>query len=153
MTPTPTAARTVEAVNDHPFESIETRTLERLVSDILENEGVLEARIGVILCGHDFHAELHRSYLGVDTQTDVLSFALGDNKGVIEGEVYVDLDTARERHAEFDQSFEDEVARYVIHGTLHLLGYDDKAEADRLGMHEKQEFYVSIWQSHHRSRM
>jgi rRNA maturation RNase YbeY len=60
----------------------------------------------------------------------------------VEGEVYVDLDTAAERHEEFDTSFEREAYRYVIHGLLHLMGYDDATSEGQETMRQKENQYL-----------
>lgn len=90
---------------------------------------------------------MHHTFLDRDYPTDVLAFPLGDAE-TIEGEVYVDLDTARARHEEFSCSFESEVARYVIHGVLHLLGYDDKTSESSITMKKIEEKYVSLFEDH-----
>jgi rRNA maturation RNase YbeY len=56
--------------------------------------------------------------------------------------VYVDLDTAAERHEEFDTSFEREAYRYVIHGVLHLVGYDDATASGQDAMRQKENQYL-----------
>jgi Predicted metal-dependent hydrolase len=68
---------------------------------------------------------------------------LGTSGEGIEGEVYVDLDTAAERHDEFDASFEREAYRYVVHGLLHLVGYDDAQPAGQDKMREKENQYLN----------
>lgn len=70
--------------------------------------------------------------------------APADGEGpVVEGEVYVDLDTAAERHQEFDASFEEEVHRYVVHGVLHLCGYDDATESGAAEMRRRENRYLA----------
>ena len=56
--------------------------------------------------------------------------------------MYVDLDTAAERHEEFDTTFEREAYRYVVHGVLHLLGYDDATEDGQQTMRALEDEYV-----------
>lgn len=86
---------------------------------------------------------LNREYLDHDYHTDVLAFDLsGSEPDVVEGEVYVDLDTAQERHDEFDATFETEAYRYAVHGTLHLIGYDDADDADAATMRTLEDHYL-----------
>ena len=72
---------------------------------------------------------LNRQFLDHDYPTDVLSFLLERDGGSLEGEVIVSPDTAPAGPREFGWSAADELLLYVIHGTLHLVGYDDQAEA------------------------
>ncbi len=70
---------------------------------------------------------LKRDYFGVDAPTDVLSFPAGDFPGPGPrplGDIVISLDTARRAAGEFDSTYERELALYLAHGLLHLLGYD-----------------------------
>lgn len=107
--------------------------------------------LSVVLTNHDTVRRLNRSYLDHDYNTDVLSFSLRDgpaptglttDDNAVEGEVYVDLDTAAERHEDFDTSFDREAYRYVIHGMLHLVGYDDATESAQETMRKKEDQYL-----------
>jgi len=142
-----TAPATLVTVhNTHSSEKVSEDALRRLVQAVLRREARKPSDISVILCGREEHQELNHLYLGRDCSTDVLAFPLGEGDGP-DGEVYVDLDTARERHLEFDSSFESEVARYVVHGVLHLLGFDDHEPEDRSIMKEKEDAYVNLFTS------
>ena len=129
----------------HPHRRTDEAALERLVRRVAEGEGGSVRVLGVVLADHATVRALNRQYLGHDYTTDVLSFDLSedDAEGVVEGEVYVDLDTAAERHDEFGASFDDEVRRYVVHGLLHLLGYDDDTPAGKARMHAREERYLA----------
>ncbi len=131
----------VTVYNSHPVETVAGDELTVLVEQVLRGESAGDAIVSVILCDHGEHRKLHLKYLGHDYPTDVLAFSLGEGDQ-LEGEVYVDLDTARERHHEFESSFELEVARYVIHGTLHLLGFDDHDSDSRSRMKTREDHYV-----------
>ncbi|MDX1739703.1 MAG: rRNA maturation RNase YbeY [Rhodothermales bacterium] len=133
--------------NTHPTERISTTAIRRLVNTLVRRETSSAFEISIVLCDRERHTELHRTFLDRDYPTDVLAFPLGDSE-TLEGEVYVDLDTARNRHEEFMCSFESEVARYVVHGVLHLLGFDDKTTESRSAMKKKEEKYVSLFEDH-----
>lgn len=82
--------------------------------------------------------ELNRRFLRHDYPTDVLSFLLEQSPGCVEGEIIVSADTARERAAEFGCTPHEELLLYVVHGALHLLGYDDHTVRDRRVMRAKE---------------
>jgi rRNA maturation RNase YbeY len=84
---------------------------------------------------------LNRQYLGHDWVTDVISFPLAKDP-VIDGEVYVNLDRARTQADQLGLSYGNEVLRLVVHGVLHLLGYDDRTPVRRRRMHRRQEALV-----------
>jgi rRNA maturation RNase YbeY len=110
---------------------------------VLQAEGRACLALGIILTDHDTVLHLNRTYLEHDYLTDVLSFNLGAAEGPVEGEVYIDLDTAAERHLEFGASFEEEVHRYTVHGLLHLLGYDDDTADARAAMKSLEDRYLA----------
>ena len=133
----------------HPSRQLDDAHLRQLIRHVLSEEGATLVHLSVVLAGHEMIRRLNREYLDHDYNTDVLSFSLRDGpdssnaeEDGVEGEVYVDLDTAAERHEEFDTSFEREAYRYVVHGVLHLVGYDDATESGQATMRQKENQYL-----------
>ncbi len=75
-------------------------------------------------------ARVHGEFLNDPTPTDVITFP--------HGEIIISLDTAHRQAAEHHETYEREVALYIIHGLLHLAGWDDHGESERLEMHSRQ---------------
>ena len=98
----------------------------------------------VVLVGDGAIRDLNRRFLKRDHPTDVLAFPLGDGGEGIWGEVYVSEDRAREQAARYGVSFREELARLVVHGVLHLMGYDDKDEGSRKVMREREDHYLVL---------
>jgi rRNA maturation RNase YbeY len=112
----------------------------------LDGEGFAIADLSVVLADHAAVHALNRDWLGHDYETDVVSFVLDEaapGNRVVDGEVYVDLDTAAERAPEFDADFEEEALRYALHGLLHLMGYDDATETERRRMRSLEDRYLN----------
>lgn len=137
--------------HDHPSRHLDDDRLREGIRHVLTTEGAWLVHLSVVLTDHETVRRLNRSYLDHDYNTDVLSFSLRtpstadsstSDEPAVDGEVYVDLDTAAERREEFDTSFEREAYRYVIHGLLHLLGYDDATESGQETMREKEDQYL-----------
>ena len=109
---------------------------ERQLIDIVKNVSAhidLKAdSIACIFVDDKFLADMHGHYLADPDKTDVITFNLGDD--TVEGEIYISYERAFEQAAAFNVSFEEEVTRLVIHGLLHLAGYDDLLEPDRIKM-------------------
>lgn len=101
------------------------------------------ADVSVIFVSDERMLQLNREFLGHDYVTDVISFPLEENDGSIEGEIYVAVDQARRQAEEYNVSVENEVTRLVIHGVLHLLGYDDTTPEGRSEMKKKEDAYVA----------
>lgn len=130
--------------HDHPKLRLDAARLKRLLQHVVSKEGGMLRHLSVVLTDHDTVLHLNREYLDHDYHTDVLAFDLRepDAPEVVDGEVYVDLDTAQERHDEFGATFEEEAYRYAVHGTLHLLGYDDADAEDAATMRALEDRYL-----------
>lgn len=128
----------------HPERRIDAAPLKRVLRRVLEAEGHARYTLSVVLADHATVLELNRTYLAHDYLTDVLSFDLRENEDEApEGELYIDLDTATERYAEFGTSFTGEVHRYAVHGLLHLLGYRDATPEERGRMRALEDRYLA----------
>lgn len=118
------------------------RTLTELTVRVMNGENVTFLQVGIILADHEIVTDLNRRFLDHDRPTDVLSFRLND-EAPLEGEVYVDVETAAERCEEFGTTPADEILRYVVHGLLHLAGYDDSTAEERTRMQVLEDRYLS----------
>ena len=127
--------------HEHASLRIGEASLCALIRHVLAREARALTYLGVILTDSAAIRALNRQYRGGDYDTDVLSFPLGE-AGAIDGEVYVSLDYAAGHCAEFGATFEEEVRRYVIHGLLHLMGYDDADTAGRQRMRRLEDRYL-----------
>ena len=145
----PTAG--IEIAQEHPTRRLDEARVRRALAALLDGEGRVAEDVTVVLDGHATVRQLNVDFLGHDYDTDVLSFWLGDDPpegesapedAPLEGEVYVDLDTAAERCAEFGTSFDDEALRYLLHGMLHLCGYDDSTLHEKAEMHRLEDRYL-----------
>ena len=87
--------------------------------------------------------KLKKEYFGEDVFTDTISFNLEEKGEPIEGEVYISLDRVSENANIFKQDFITECKRVIIHGCLHLLGYNDELPEDKTKMTELEETYLS----------
>src|SRR5579872_1397862 len=93
--------------------------------------------ITVVLTGDRKIRELNRTFRGIDRATDVLSFDIGDGlkRGEPFGDVVISVETARRQAREYDATLRTEVARLLVHGTLHLCGYDHQVPREAARMH------------------
>jgi probable rRNA maturation factor len=119
--------------------------LKQAAAAIFQEALVERATLNIAIVDDTTIHGLNREYLEHDYPTDVLSFLLERDKGSLEGEVIVSLDMATRRAAEFGWSAADELLLYVIHGTLHLVGYDDQAEAARGEMRAAERRILGIF--------
>ena len=132
----------VAVTNEQDQLKIDAARLRGAVEVVLAGEGIGKGEISVAVVDDAAIHELNRRWLAHDEPTDVLSFVLEKSEGYREGEIIVGADTALVRAAEFDWSPEDELLLYVVHGALHIVGYDDKEPAERERMRERERFYL-----------
>jgi probable rRNA maturation factor len=104
--------------------------VRRVISATLEAEKA-RADIQVLVTGDREIRKVNRKYLKHDCATDVISFATGD--------IVISADFAKRYSREHGLAFREEIARYLVHGVLHFLGYDDKKKSDHERMHKRQE--------------
>ena len=87
--------------------------------------------------------KMNREFLKHDYVTDVIAFPLGEDGGV-EGEIYINLDAARKQAREYAVTYTQESRRLLIHGALHLLGYDDTTLRRKKKMNEREDMYLEL---------
>jgi len=116
---------------------LSARAVRSLVSLALRQEG-LDAELSVALVDDGQIAELNRRFLERADVTDVLAFPYGCEGGVLSGEIVVNADQAVRQARGRRHGPEDELRLYIIHGLLHLLGYDDHDPADRKRMRGRE---------------
>ena len=120
--------------------------IEKVVFKAFEVEGVKKASCSIIIVDNTFIHKLNKEYRGIDRVTDVISFALEDDKSMVIpdgirllGDIYISLDKAKEQAKEYGHSLERELCFLAVHGVYHLLGYDHENEEDAKIMFKKQE--------------
>ncbi|MEZ6047944.1 MAG: rRNA maturation RNase YbeY [Planctomycetaceae bacterium] len=146
----------LEIANQQDLLTISETELERIVYLLLNDEQVAEAEISLVLVDNPTLRELNIQYLNHDYDTDVLSFLLEEQqleeiessrRGAgkrIEGELIISTEMALESAPEYGWSAENEFILYVIHGILHLLGYDDLSDEERVLMREREQEVLKL---------
>ena len=116
----------------------------RIIKTVLRKEG-RSALISLTFVGRDAMRRLHARSKGVSRTADVLAFILTGPEGLAVGDIYICAWVARREARRLQLSVREELTRYVIHGVLHVLGYDHPDDESRLGspMWRRQERYVT----------
>ena len=117
--------------------------MREVVRAVLEGEGVGDARISLAFVDNPTIHRLNQRYLQHDEPTDVLSFPLSPPGAArLEGELVLGAEVALAQAAARGHDAQAELALYVIHGLLHLCGYDDHDEAGAAAMRERERRYL-----------
>lgn len=122
---------------------VDKRLLKKAACLILKDAGIEAAEISIAVVDDPMIAQVHAEFLDDDSPTDVISFVLDSSPGRLEGEVVASADMAIARAPEFDWSPAEELLLYVIHGVLHLVGYDDTTPKARKTMRKMERRYIS----------
>ena len=123
---------------------IDRRRMREVARAVLDGEGVADAEISLAFVDNPTIHALNKRYLQHDEPTDVLSFPLSEaNAARLAGELVVGAEVAKEQAAQRGHDVQAELALYVIHGLLHLCGYDDHDEAGAKKMRERERHYLA----------
>jgi rRNA maturation RNase YbeY len=95
-------------------------------------------------CSDEKLLEINKQRLGHDFYTDIVTFPLTDCEMVLSSEFCLSLDRIKENAETFGRSYENELHRVIIHGVLHLIGFDDHTDEDEKTMREKEEEALKI---------
>ena len=120
----------------------EKRKIREWLVLVIKEEFMLPGDINYIFCGDDYLADLNKTYLDHNTFTDILTFPLPDKNVKISGDIFISIDRVKENSTSFDQPFETELKRVMVHGVLHLLGFKDKTRVEKECMTEKENYYL-----------
>ena len=99
--------------------------------------------INVIFCSDNYILDVNMKYLQHDYFTDIITFDYCEGK-VLSGDLFISVDSVRENSIEFGTDFEEELHRVIVHGVLHLIGYDDHTDEDKKMMRQKENYYLQM---------
>lgn len=102
--------------------------------------------LSLIFCSDNYILDINMRYLQHDYFTDIITFDYCEGD-TVSGDLFISIDSVRENAVLYGASFEDELDRVMVHGVLHLLGYDDHTSEDIAVMCEKENYYVKLKRS------
>lgn len=102
--------------------------------------------INIIFCSDNYILDVNMKYLEHDYFTDIITFDYCE-KDILSGDLFISIDSVRENASFYGTGFEDELNRVMVHGILHLIGYDDHAESDIAQMRTKENYYLQLRES------
>lgn len=125
-----------------PFKLKQSLKLKAWIKVAIEKEKFTLKNLNYVFCSDASLLGRNIQYLNHNTLTDIITFDLSEEEGIIEGEIYISIDRVRENALKFSKSFEDELHRVLIHGVLHLTGYRDKKAEQKAEMRKKEDYYL-----------
>jgi len=118
--------------------------IRQWIIDAITREGSVPGVLTIIFCDDAYLLQLNQAFLEHDTLTDVITFPYGDDFEGLSGDVFISLPRVRENALAFEVDAAQELFRVIIHGVLHLLGYDDSDPSAREAMQAKENYYLSL---------
>ena len=135
----------LEIFNQTNEEIKEIKDIERVIDIAIKHQKLDNLEFNIIIVDNTYIHELNKNYRGIDRPTDVISFALEDNKDFVDvghrvlGDIYISIDKAKEQAIEYGHDLRREICFLAVHGFLHLLGYDHMKKEDEKIMFSLQE--------------
>lgn len=138
----------VEINNLTNREIVELEEVDRVLNKAIEIENLSNILFNVVIVDNDYIHDLNKKYRNIDKETDVITFALEDEKNMVIpgirvlGDIYISIEKAESQAKEYGHSLLRELSFLAVHGFYHLLGYDHMTEQEEHEMFAKQEFVL-----------
>ena len=132
------------------FDSIDTekpeinyKQISDWISEVIISNNKKIKELSIIFCNDAYILELNKKYLNRHYFTDILTFDYCE-KNYVSGDLIISIETVRSNSKKFRTKYYEELYRVIIHGILHLLGFDDKTEEQQKIIREKEDLYLKI---------
>lgn len=129
---------------DVNFELPDHKKLEEWIDFAIRNEECFTGNITYIFCSDEYLLNVNKQYLNHDYFTDIITFDYVKDD-LISGDMFISVDTIRSNAEIYGVSFENELLRVMIHGVMHLVGYDDLTDEQEAEIHKMEDKYLEVY--------
>lgn len=119
--------------------------LKEFIINIFKKEKKKPGDLSFVFCSDAYLLEINKQYLKHNYYTDIITFDLSVEPGVVSGEIYISVDRVKDNAQNFNASFKEELHRVIFHGALHLCGYKDKTESEEILMRKMEDKYLRLY--------
>lgn len=112
---------------------------------VADKEGFKLKNLNYIFCSDTYLHKINVEYLDHDTFTDIITFDNSEDETTIEGDIFVSIERVKENSLSLNTVFDEELKRVIVHGLLHLCGYDDHTVEDKAEMRRLESEYILIF--------
>jgi len=131
------------------YEDVDNQEVKTLIDakwlkDSLLKEGQQSYSINYIFCSDDHLLKINQDFLDHDYYTDIITFNNSENEEFLESDIFISVDRVRENAKETKTSFSCELGRVMVHGLLHLVGYNDKTDEEQLTMTMMENKHLAL---------
>lgn len=128
-------------LEDLPVFEFNKEKQKKKILYIIDYEGFITGSLNIIFCSDAFLLELNIKHLNHDFFTDIITFSFNSGKEV-SGDLFISIDRVKDNAKVLSAEFDEELERVIYHGVLHLCGYNDKTDEDKVVMRLKEDFYL-----------
>lgn len=135
------------------FNLSQKRLVSKWLKTIANNNGYQLGDLNYIFCSDEYLLEINKQYLGHNYYTDIITFDYSEDYEMIGkqrkvyGDIYISIDTINHNALEYGEGFDRELHRVIVHGLLHLIGFDDVTEELQKEMHHQEDLALTVLQS------
>ena len=126
---------------------IDPQRVKAWVDEVVEQHGKTVGELYYYFCSDEKLLEINKERLGHDFYTDIVTFPLTDCEAVLSSEFCISVDRIKENAETFGRSYESELHRVIIHGVLHLIGFDDLTDEEEKEMREQEELSLELYKT------
>ncbi len=119
--------------------------LKSFIEKQLRKEGIAIEALQYVFCSDDYLLNINKQFLNHDYYTDIISFDLSEEKGVLIGDIYISVDRVKENAKTHGNKYVHELLRVIFHGALHFCGYKDKKPADAKLMRSMEDKWLKAY--------
>ncbi len=124
------------------FRLSKSKQLQDWIIKIINKEGFGLSNINFIFCTDAYLRGINKGYLDHDYFTDIITFDNSTLKKIIDGDIFISIDRVKVNSKNYENSFNDELHRVMAHGVLHLVGYKDKTQTQKIEMKKMEDFWL-----------
>ena len=133
---------------DIDFNVLKPRLTKAWLKSVAVAEGFSVNQLNYIFCSDQYLLAMNQQYLAHDYFTDIITFDNSDeNSTAIHGDIFVSIERIVDNSKTLDAEFASEFLRVIVHGVLHLCGYDDTTEVLKSEIRAKEDFYIKLYNS------
>jgi len=119
------------------------KAIKESIDRLFKSEKQPFESLNYIFCDDKFILKINKKYLKHRFRTDVITFNLSEKSDLVEGEIYISIPTVKKNSRFYNVPFSHELQRVMVHGALHLCGYEDETDSDRKTMKAKEDHYLA----------
>ena len=129
---------------DISFKLERPRKTTTWLKSVIEDQNKHLDTINYIFCSDEYLFTVNQTYLKHNTYTDIITFNNSEDPAVISGDIFISIDRVKDNARQLAVSFDSELHRVLVHGILHLVGYNDKTPRQKVTMRNKENAYLSL---------